>query len=142
MTVNAASKRRTLNALADLVVNEDSGALVVNLSGISSGVLSPTVLVSATTGSPELLGNLTVNYTSGASGTLNFTPVPNAFGTGVVTVVVDNGGASNSTISRSFQVTVNPVNDAPTLDTIGVIILDEDSGTNAQRCRHFERSTK
>ncbi|MDB6035818.1 MAG: Repeat family, partial [Verrucomicrobiales bacterium] len=129
VVVNPVDNGPTLNPIGNLVINEDSAAQVVNLSGISSGVLNQSVLVSATTGNPELIGNLAVTYTSpGASGNLSFTPLSNAYGTGSVTVVVDNGAATNSTILRTFQVVINPVNDAPTLDAISDIVIGEDSG--------------
>ena len=56
-----------------------------------------------------------------ATGSLAYTPVANAFGTAVVTVTVTDGGlddnlataGDNGTFTRTFTVTVNPVNDAP-----------------------------
>ena len=52
-------------------------------------------------------------------GSLSYTPVANASGTAQITVTVNDGGASNNIITRTFTVTVNPVNDLPTLDSIG-----------------------
>jgi CSLREA domain-containing protein len=51
-------------------------------------------------------------------GALSFTPVSNAFGSAVITILLkDNGGTANggSDISseKTFTITVNPVNDAP-----------------------------
>src|SRR5437773_2769688 len=69
-----------------------------------------------------------------ATGSLSYTPVSNQSGTAVITVTVtDNGGTPNggvSTTTRTFTVTVLPVNDAPTLDPISdpAAIL-EDAGT-------------
>lgn len=55
---------------------------------------------------------------SAAGGTLQFTANENAFGTSVITVTaVDRGpvgGANiNSSVTRTFTITINPVNDAP-----------------------------
>jgi hypothetical protein len=53
-----------------------------------------------------------------ATGTLTFTPAPNAFGTATIDIVLHddggtaNGGADTST-PRSFTVTIAPVNDPP-----------------------------
>ncbi|MCX8092450.1 MAG: immunoglobulin domain-containing protein, partial [Verrucomicrobiae bacterium] len=64
--------------------------------------------VTATSSNPALIPNPTVSYTSpNSTGSLTFTPVANAFGTATLTVTVNDGGASNNIISRSFTVTVN-----------------------------------
>jgi hypothetical protein len=61
-----------------------------------------------------------VNYVSpGTTGTLTFSPVPNAIGSATLTVTVqDNGGTANgglNTLTRTFLVTVNDLT-APTLE--------------------------
>ena len=72
---------------------------------------------------PGLIPNPTVNYTSpNATGSLSYKPVANQSGTAVITVTVtDNGGTALggiNTFTRTFTVTVTPVNDAPTLNGI------------------------
>ena len=47
---------------------------------------------------------------------LTFTPVADANGAATITVTVNDGQGSNNTTSRSFTVTVNAVNDPPTLN--------------------------
>jgi hypothetical protein len=65
-----------------------------------------------------------VTYTSpGSTGSLRFTPTANASGTATITATVNDGQSQNNTVSRSFVVTVNPVNDAPTLNTINNLSL-------------------
>src|SRR5262249_33149003 len=69
-----------------------------------------------------------VNYVSPtSSGTLLFTPAANSNGTATITVVVNDNGTSNNIITRSFTVTVNPVNDPPTLDPLSPITINEDA---------------
>ncbi|MSU64036.1 MAG: hypothetical protein EXS31_16860 [Pedosphaera sp.] len=79
--------------------------------------------VLATSSNPGLIPNPTVSYTSpNTTATLQITPAPNAFGPATITVHVnDNGGTAGggiNTTSRSFQVTVNGVNDAPSISVI------------------------
>ncbi|NBV21606.1 MAG: hypothetical protein EBS05_06750 [Proteobacteria bacterium] len=70
----------------------------------------------------------------GANGTLTFTPAANAYGSATVTVVAqDNGGTANGGVDTSaaqtFTITVNSVNDAPTVTLAASnIALLEDSG--------------
>ena len=51
---------------------------------------------------------------SGANRTLTLTPAPNANGTATITVQVSDGQTEHHTTSRTFTLTVTPLNDAPT----------------------------
>src|SRR5262249_19009674 len=55
-------------------------------------------------------------------------PVSNANGTATITVTVNDGQSQNNTVSRTFTVTVNPVNDPPTLAPINDLAINEDAG--------------
>ena len=130
-TVDTANKVPTLNALVNITLNEDAGPQTVSLSGISSGASNEvqTLTVTAASSNPALIPTPTVTYTSpNATGSLTFTPAAVAFGSATVTVTVNDGAASNNIVSRSFTVTVNPVNDAPTLNTLANVTLNEDAG--------------
>ena len=103
----------------------------MNLSGISSGAAneSQTLSVTATSSNLTLIPNPTVTYSSSnTTGSLRFTPVANAYGTANIAVTVNDGSTSNNTISRIFTVTVNPVNDPPTLNTLTNRTINEDVG--------------
>src|SRR5262249_40546051 len=136
VTVNAVNQPPTMNAISNVVTNEDSGLQTVNLTGITAGPPSEsgqTVTITATSSDPSIIPNPTINYTSPATtGTLSFTPVANAFGTSIVSVVIhDNGGTGNGgtdSVTNTFTVIINPVNDPPTLDPIGNIVIDENWG--------------
>lgn len=100
----------TLDPISDVTVQENSGPVVVNLTGISSGSTNQTqtLAVSAFSSNTGLLPNPAVNYTSpNSTGSLVLTPTTNSFGVAVVTVMVDNGGAVSNTIIRTFGFTVN-----------------------------------
>src|SRR5207249_1742665 len=112
----------TLNLISNVSTNEDAPNLTVNLAGISSGATNePDFLtVNATSDNPAVVPGPTVNYTSpNGTGTLTFTPVPNAFGVANITVTVNDGQPTNNTFVRMFSVTINAVNDPPTLNPIG-----------------------
>jgi hypothetical protein len=131
VTVNAVNDSPTLNAISNLTINEDAGQQTVNLSGISSGAAneSQTLTVTASSSNTGLIPNPTVSYTSpNATGTLTFTPVANANGSATITVIVNDGQASNNTVTRTFTVTVNAVNDPPTLNAIGNLALNQNAG--------------
>jgi hypothetical protein len=129
VTVNPVNDPPTLNAIADpAAVDEDAAQQTVNLSGISAGGgESQPLQVTATSGNTTVIPHPTVTYTSpAATGSLAYTPVPNASGSSLITVTVTDGGldgnlgtaGDNGTVQRTFTVTVNPVNDPPTLNAI------------------------
>jgi predicted outer membrane repeat protein len=123
----------TLDTITNVIVDEDAGAQTVNLSGISAGGdETQTLTITATSDNTAVVPNPTVTYTSpNATGTLSFAPVADANGTATITVMVtDNGGTENGGVNnttRTFTVTVNAVNDAPTLDPITDVTVDEDA---------------
>ena len=125
VSVNGPNEPPTLDAIGIVTVNEDAPEQTVNLTGISAGPANEsgqTVTVAAVSDNTALVPNPTVQYTSGSTGTLKFTPAANTSGTATITVTVtDDGGTANGgvdTFIRTFTITVDPVNDAPTLDAI------------------------
>src|SRR5208282_1613955 len=115
----------------NLTINENAGLQTVNLSGITSGAANQNQIltVSATSGNTNLIPNPTVYYTSAnTNGSLTFTPVINANGSAIITVTVNDGGANNNIITRTFTVTVNPVNQPPTLNPINNLTINENAG--------------
>jgi hypothetical protein len=117
----------TLDALANLIVNEDSGTHSALLSGISSGGENQTVSVIVSATPQTLIPSMQVNYTSPqTTGSVSFVTGANVTGTGTITVTVSDG-LTNTT--RSFLVTVNPINDQPTLTTIANRTTVEDTAT-------------
>ncbi|MEK7677647.1 MAG: putative Ig domain-containing protein, partial [Verrucomicrobiota bacterium] len=83
--------------------------------------------VTATSSSPTLIPstNITVSGTAG-NRTLTIKPATNQSGTATITLTAKGAGGSEA--SKSFQLTVTPVNDAPVLDAIADKPIDE--GTN------------
>ena len=108
--------------------------LVVPLSGIGDGDDGSQMLtVTATSQTPSVMPAPSVNYqTPQSTGRLVFgdTP-PGASGTTAITVrVQDDGGTANSGVhffDRSFNLTVSPINQQPTLAPIPTIAVDTSS---------------
>jgi Cadherin-like/Bacterial Ig domain len=132
VTLFAVNSTPTIDAIADRSVLEDSGVLSVALTGITNGGDGPgqVLTITAVSGNTALLLDPTVVYTSpSGTGTLLLAPVPNQVGTATVTVTVrDNGGTAQGSIdvtSRTFTVTVQPVNDRPTLAIISDLVIQE-----------------
>lgn len=125
-TVTDSNVRPTINTISNRTINENAGEQSITLAGISSGStneLQP-LTVTATCSNPALIPNPVVNYTSpDATGTLLFEPVMYAYGTATITVTVNDGGTANNTRSRSFTVTVRSVNQPPTLEPIGNMVV-------------------
>jgi len=131
VNVNVANTPPTLNAINNVTLSEDAGVQAVNLAGITSGSVSEnqTLTVTASSSNPGLIPNPTVNYTSpSTTGSLSFTPTANSNGTATVTVTVNDGHTVSNTVSRTFTVTVNAINDTPTLSPAANVTLNEDSG--------------
>ena len=125
ITVDPVNDAPTLDAIADVSLEEDSVDVVVDLGGISAGPANESgqvLSVSATSDNTDLIPDPTVQYAGGAIGTLTFTPIANANGSATITVTVtDNGGTLNGgvhTFTRTFTVSVDPVNDAPELNDV------------------------
>jgi hypothetical protein len=124
----------TLNAITNLVINENAGLQIVSLFGITSGATneSQTLAVTAVSSNTTLIPNPTVTYTNGyTTGKLTFTPVANAVGITTISVTVNDGGTNNNIVIRNFTVTVNSTNLSPTLDPIPNMIVN--AGAPSQR---------
>jgi hypothetical protein len=118
----------TLDALNNLVLNENSGPQQVSLSGISAGPANEgqPVTVTATSSNPSLIPNPAVSYQSpNPTGSLTISPTTNAFGSATITVTVNDSQATNGVVSRSFNVTVNQVVTTPNTLTNAIIAPNE-----------------
>ncbi|MEW6237624.1 MAG: cohesin domain-containing protein [Candidatus Omnitrophota bacterium] len=121
VTVIPVNDEPTMNAISDpAAILEDATEQTVLLSGIGDGdpELSQILILSASSSAPALIPSVTVEYTSPQStATLRYKPLPNANGVAVIMLKLqDDGGAAppdDNVLYRNFNVTVTPVNDAP-----------------------------
>jgi hypothetical protein len=119
-------------------VREDSGATTENAwaRDISPGPpseSSQTVTFAASADNPGLFA---VQPAVASDGTLTFTPAADAFGVAAITVTAhDDGGTANggtdTSAPRTFTVTIEPVNDAPSFSAGGDESVLEDAGATS-----------
>jgi large repetitive protein len=109
----------TLDVIPSQSINEDSPLINIPIGGITAGVSeSQPLSVTASTNKPELFEVFEISYASPAStGSLQVKPVANAYGTANVTITVTDNGSnippSVSSITRSFVLSILPINDPP-----------------------------
>ena len=136
ITITAVNDEPSFMAGADQTIDEDAGAQTVAnwATGISAGP--------ADESGQMLTFNVTNNTNAtlfsaqpavASDGTLTYTPAPDANGTATVTLeLMDDGGTANggddTSPPQTFQITVDPVNDAPTISTPASHTSDEDAG--------------
>jgi DNA-binding beta-propeller fold protein YncE len=85
------------------------------------------LIVTATSSDQAIVPNANiVGGGSGANRTLTITPAANAHGDVIITVRTSDGAAH---IDTTFQLTINPVNDSPSISSIGNRTIEQDSST-------------
>src|SRR5439155_1435759 len=116
-------------------LNEDAPAQTVGLSGISAGPANESnqpLSVAVTSSNPAIIPTPSVSYSSpNGTGSLTFAPLPEvntaAGGPVTITVVVNDGQGLNNTVTRTFTVTVTPINDSPTLDPLSPLTVNQEA---------------
>ncbi|HTF16823.1 MAG TPA: tandem-95 repeat protein [Chryseolinea sp.] len=131
LTVTPVNDAPTLTAIANQTTNEDTptGNIGFTVADLETAVA--VLVVTATSDNATLVPNAPANLELGgteASRTIRVIPAGNASGTANVTVTVDDG---TSTATRTFGVTVSPINDAPIVSAIADQTVTEDAGTGA-----------
>jgi hypothetical protein len=135
LTVLPVNDRPSFFILGAPAVLEDSGAQTVPnfVTNINPGPLEETQSVSFTATVNTNPGLFSVAPAVSSSGTLTYTPAPNAFGDAIVTLVMkDNGGTANGGLDTSteqaFTISITPVNDVPTFTKGANQTINEDAG--------------
>jgi glucose/arabinose dehydrogenase len=125
ITVNAVNDPPTISDIANQVINEDAptGAIGFTVGDIETAPASLTV--SGSSSNPALVPNANITFGgSGANRTVTITPAANQFGTATITVSVGDGSV---TTNDTFLITVNAVNDPPTISDIGNQAINQDT---------------
>lgn len=121
LTVNAQNDVPTISGATAVTTNEDtaSAAMTINVGDLET---PDGLTVTATSSDPSVVANNGVGISgSGATRSIVVTPVANAFGTTTITLTVSDGTA---TATQTFVVTVNSVNDDPTLTAISDVTAE------------------
>ena len=114
----------TIEAIADVVSNEDEAVAEIALVGddketIKSKLQYTVVATNADLVAPDGL----VLRKTGSRRNLDITPLENAFGETDITVTVNDG---IDEVSTTFKLTINAVNDPPTISAVEPIEINED----------------
>ena len=143
VTVAAVNQPPTLAMISNPApILENAGQQTVSVSGISDGDNgTQTLTVTASSSNPGLIPNtgtgalaviFSDSHQTNQTATLNFTPVANVSGSAVITVTVnDHGSTANgaiNTVFQSFTVTVLPVNQGVSFNTISPVNIAENAG--------------
>jgi len=130
LTVNSLNDAPSFTKGPDQSVNEDSGAQTVanwatNISPGPEDESSQTVAF-------QIIGNTNPALFSAGpalspTGTLTYTPAPNANGTAAITItLMDNGGTANggqdTSAPQTFNITINPIPDTPAVSNASTTV--------------------
>jgi RHS repeat-associated protein len=131
INVNWVNDIPTISAIANRTINEDTSTGAIAFTVADEETAPASLVLSATSSNTAVIpnGNLVFGG-SGTNRTINVTPAANAFGSSTIKVRVTD--AHGGFAERSFTVTVNAVNDAPTISTIPNITIDENQSTGAR----------
>ncbi len=106
-----------ISAISDVTINEDHSTGPISFTIADDLTAAGDLLVTATSSNTALVANNQITLAgSGANRTISLMPAANAFGTTIITIEVEDSLGLIST--RSFQLTVRSVNDAPSF-TVG-----------------------
>ena len=129
LTVNAVNDAPTISDVNSLSTNEDTAtsALAVTLEDVETAVADLTVSASSSNTVLVPDANIVLGG-SGANRTVTVTPASNQNGSTTITLTVSDGTASST---DTFVLTVNAVNDAPTISDVANQVANEDTATSA-----------
>jgi VCBS repeat-containing protein len=125
ITVNSVNDKPTITDIADQGIDEDTatGAIDFTVGDVETAAGSLTVLRSSSNETLVPVGNIVFGG-SDANRTVTVTPAADQFGNATITITVSDGEAG---ADESFVLTVNPVNDAPTIGGSPETSVDEDA---------------
>ena len=116
LTVNATNTAPTISAIAPQTTNEDTATSAIAFTVDDAETAAGNLTLSGSSSNTTLVPNTNIVFGgSGTNRTVTLTPALNQFGTATITVTVSDGQLSTPT---SFVLTVNAVNDAPTITSI------------------------
>jgi glucose/arabinose dehydrogenase len=128
LTVNAVNTPPTISDIANQTINEDTVAGPISFTVGDAQTAAASLTVSGSSSNPTLAPNANIVFGgSGASRTITVTPAANQFGTTTITVTVSDGSLSTN---DAFTLTVNAVNDVPTISNLDDQTIAENTSTS------------
>ncbi len=129
LTVNAVNDGPTITSVADQTIAEDSSTPTLGFVVGDVETAADSLLLTKGSSNPALVPtNGIVLGGLGFNRTVTVTPAPNASGTAIITLAVSDG---TNSVSTNFLVTVNAVNDGPTITGVADQNINEDEATSA-----------
>src|ERR1051326_3126729 len=116
----------TISSIASQVTSEDTPTAAIPFTIGDSSTPATSLTLAAIASNPSLTPVADVVFGgSGSSRTVTITPALNQFGTSTITIFVTD--TAFGSIRTNFLLTVNPVNDPPTISTVPDQIISENA---------------
>jgi hypothetical protein len=112
------------DAIGNLALREDAGTQTVPITGIVAGAGA---VLSASSDNPSLLPAPSVVYAGGTETSLLLKPGADASGNATITVRLAPTAGGAPAFSRTFEVSVASVNDAPTFEPGGDVVMGKET---------------
>lgn len=117
LRIRVPSATPTLTPFGNLAISEDTATAPINFTVSDTDTALNALTVTVTSSNTALVPSLgALPSSTNASRSFVLTPNANAFGSATITVAVTDG---DQTATRTFDLTVNSVNDAPTFQNTG-----------------------
>jgi O-glycosyl hydrolase len=99
----------TIDSVGDISIDKNSGAQIINLSGISDGEgFAQHLTILASSDNKTLIPDPTVDYLNGQpDGTLSFIPAADMIGTATITLTITDNGTPTGIAMEQFTITIN-----------------------------------
>jgi len=119
----------TISGVADQTINEDTATALLSVTVGDAETPATSLVLSGASSNPVLVPNANILFGgSGSNRTVKVQPASNQSGVTTITLTVSDG---TGTASTSFNVTVNAVNDPPTISDIPNQTTAQDTATPA-----------
>ncbi len=130
VTVTGDNTPPTITPIADQTTDEDTPLTGIDFTVGDDDTDPADIEVTAVSSNTGLIPNGAITITGeGADRTITITPAANQSGTATITLTVDDG--EGGTVTEIFVVTVNAVNDLPTISPVADVTTNEDTATGS-----------
>ncbi|MCT7951874.1 tandem-95 repeat protein, partial [Ancylothrix sp. C2] len=124
-TVNSVNDLPTITSIANQNTTEETATLPLSFTIGDVETPVDALILTGTSSNAALIPDGNIQFSgTGANRSIIVTPAANQSGTATITIDVNDGIASSQ---QTFDITVTPDNDAPTIDIIGNQITEEDN---------------
>ena len=130
LTVNAINDAPVIAAVADQVTNEDVSMIAIpfTISDVDNTLTCASSVTKASSNTGVLLSSGIVIGGTAPNCTATINPVANNSGSSTITLTVSDGLLTSAS---TFHLTVNAVNDAPTISTVAAQTINQNTSTGA-----------